>query len=147
MKKLLALVLSALVFISSMTCILLMPAAAVEQSNDAVTAYFENPENWSADKAPNATKNPRNGFTNGNYVLIGSNDDTNLKFSNDTANVYPSDGKQSLYMNKISYRVATIALPSDLKANTDYTLSFWYYGNRSTLKFVNKPLTPKSSIV
>lgn len=115
MKRILALVLSALVLLSSMTCILLTPAAAVEQSNDAVTAYFENPANWKKGNATNNGNGPVNIMNSWTYGSI-------------TADSTVTTGTESEASVKvmIDYHCGIIDLSSLLAKNTDYTLSFRY---------------------
>lgn len=109
MKRITALLLSALVLISSMTCMLLMPANALTPYQ--IEAYFENPENWMLD-AENATN------------IADASTTTWTSIASSTVTV-GGETVDAIKLHTMNHR-ASIYLPN-LKKNTEYTFSFRYY--------------------
>ena len=111
MKRLVTLILSVLVFVSSVSGVLLSSASALSAAQSK--AYFENPDNWMLfDEAVTSIANP---LTNtwatveNSSVTVGGNTTDALK------------------LHTLNHR-AVIYLPN-LKKNTEYTFSFDYYAD------------------
>ena len=111
MKRLVTLILSVLVFVSSVSGVLLSSASALSAAQSK--AYFENPDNWMLfDEAVTSIAIP---LTNtwatveNSSVTVGGNTTDALK------------------LHTLNHR-AVIYLP-DLKKNTEYTFSFDYYAD------------------
>lgn len=119
MKKTTALFLSLLMVVLSCSCLMITPAVATDSTEDAVTAYFENINNWIGNKCENVS-----GV--GSCLTVGLNNYSNVKASSVTTPVHTEGNAGSIKITGTSYHAASIKMPSDLSANTDYTFSFWY---------------------
>lgn len=116
MKRILALVLSLLVFASSTACLMMQSATATEDFNEAVNTHFENTDNWHLER-----------ITNGKVELltgVPSNWSSWAKIQSDTTNVYGAESSKSVKVS-CNYHSGWVDLP-DLEAKSEYTLEFWY---------------------
>ncbi len=116
MKKAISLILAVLIIFSSITGSF-TAFAATELTPEQISDYFENPDNWT--------------LYNSGAQSLSQTDLILEKATNSWPDIqnksnYVLEGDQSLYMRSRT-KYSAIYLPSNLKANTDYLLSFSYY--------------------